>query len=254
MNPASVLSENQLLMQLPTNSRIVSPSGKVLLKCPDGRWCNLTASGVTNAYLQAGHTGSIPAGSLAYFPNEPRRPCYVKHPDGNWLDPSSTGGPSAGNHLHNQPPAGPSTTLQILPHTLYRRGPAPVDHCLVLFNVYMSEAESGQVPDLDMPAYSGELAAKEKATIRFNLLEEGAATGYKPKQCNLQRYGEPIMRGQLAQSIAEELRRLLAALDEVGRPLRSPSGRRLAFEDVILVDVRRVSQGSLQPTLATRIA
>ena len=42
------------------------------------------------------------------------------------------------------------------------------------------------------------------------------------------------------------------ALEEINKPLTSPGGRPVAFEDLILVDVRRVSRGSLQPTLAVR--
>ena len=84
------------------------------------------------------------------------------------------------------------------------------------------------------------------------------------------------MRRQLAMLIAEEVRLVMVrpaactplayppatlsvltlsaqeALDEIGKPLTSSSGRRVAFEEIILVDIRRMSHGSLQPTLAVR--
>ena len=102
------------------------------------------------------------------------------------------------------------------------------------------------------------------------------SSGYKARQHNLQRAKVPIMRRQLAMLIAEEVRLVMVrsaacaplaypyatlsvltlsaqeALDEIGKPLTSSSGRRVTFEEIILVDIRRMSHGSLQPTLAVR--
>ena len=101
------------------------------------------------------------------------------------------------------------------------------------------------------------------------------SSGYKARQHNLQRAKVPIMRRQLAMLIAEEVKLVMVrpfcaplaypppilsvltlsaqeALDEIGKPLTSSSGRRVTFEEIILVDIRRMSHGSLQPTLAVR--
>lgn len=44
-------------------------------------------------------------------------------------------------------------------------------------------------------------------------------------------------------------------LAEINVPIATrPDGRPAAFDDLILVDVRRVSDGSLQPTIALRVA
>ncbi|KAM5544957.1 hypothetical protein V8D89_001068 [Ganoderma adspersum] len=115
----------------------------------------------------------------------------------------------------------------------------------------MSTAERGHVADPEMFAYSGELVAQARATIRFGLPHE-ELTEYTARQHNLQRFERPIMRRHLAIAIAEELRRVLAALEESGWPLTLPNGRRVAFEDIYLIDIKRVSRGSLQPTLAVR--
>ena len=94
------------------------------------------------------------------------------------------------------------------------------------------------------------------------------SSGYKARQHNLQRAKVPIMRCQLAMLIAEEVKLVMvcpfctplvyppatlsvltlsaqAALDEIGRPLTSSSGRQVTFEEIILVDIRRMSHGSL---------
>ncbi|KAI1788327.1 hypothetical protein LXA43DRAFT_1097429 [Ganoderma leucocontextum] len=250
-----ILTEAQLLSQLPISSRVVSPSHKVFIKHPDGVWWNWANGACTGLRLQPAH--DIPAGSQAYLPNELVLSCYVKHPNGNWLSvrpPSEAFAPNnaAGGHPAGQPGPGPSAApLQILPQNTYRSGAAPVDDSVVLFNAPMSAAARGQVADATGRAFTGELAVQEKASIRFGL-QYVESSGYRPRQHNLQRYGAPIMRGQLAMAIAEEVGLVLDALAAIGRPLTLPSGRRVAFDDLFLVDIRRVSRGSLQPTLAVR--
>ncbi|KAI1792335.1 hypothetical protein LXA43DRAFT_1093860 [Ganoderma leucocontextum] len=210
---------------------------------------NLNSLTLTETAL--GHR--ISAGSRAYLPNE-EPPCYVKHRDGNWLNVIPPIEAFAQNNAAGQPVTGPSTPpLQILPQTAYRRGAAPVDDSLVLLNVPMSATDRGHVPDATGNAFTGELAVHEKASIRFGL-SYVESSGYRPRQHNLQRASVPIMRGQLAMAIAEEVRLVMDALEEINRPLTLTNGRRVEFEDLVLVDIRRVSRGSLQPTLAVAVS
>ncbi|KAI1784435.1 hypothetical protein LXA43DRAFT_1066756 [Ganoderma leucocontextum] len=253
---SQTLTEAALLSILPPGSRIVSPSAITFIKHPDGKWWNWSNNNVcTGRTLQPSHT--ITSGSWAHYPNE-GPPRYIKHGDGNWLRydtqaPSnsfaqSTGaGHSADHHGAGSFAAPPQTIVQ----TIYHNGPVPVDDTVVPFNVPMSSAEKGQVADVAGYAFTGELAVQEKASIRFGFAFIESSE-YKPKQHNLQRAGAPITRGHLAFLIAREVSVVMAALQRINRPLTSPSGRPVAFEELVLVDVRRVSRGTLQPTIAVR--
>ena len=100
-----------------------------------------------------------------------------------------------------------------------------MDDHVVPFNVPMSAAHRGQVADPIDHAFTGDLATREKASIRIGVREEIVlqagrkqlipsttqllhveSSGYRARQHNLQRASVPIMRGQLAMVIAEEVR------------------------------------------------
>ncbi|KAL1945942.1 hypothetical protein VTO73DRAFT_1944 [Trametes versicolor] len=59
----------------------------------------------------------------------------------------------------------------------------------------------------------------------------------------------PRTRSQLATVIAKEMYRFMNIALKAGRPLQSQEGEMLALGDLVVVDVRHVSQGSLQPTI-----
>ncbi|KAL1945950.1 hypothetical protein VTO73DRAFT_1952 [Trametes versicolor] len=56
-------------------------------------------------------------------------------------------------------------------------------------------------------------------------------------------------RGKLANVIAKEMVQFMAATSKEGRPLRSQEGKIVELQDLVLVDICHVSQGSLQPTI-----
>ncbi|EIW62819.1 uncharacterized protein TRAVEDRAFT_43140 [Trametes versicolor FP-101664 SS1] len=56
-------------------------------------------------------------------------------------------------------------------------------------------------------------------------------------------------RGKLANVIAKEMVQFMAATSKEGRPLRSQEGKIVELQDLVLVDISHVSQGSLQPTI-----
>ncbi|KAM5544953.1 hypothetical protein V8D89_001064 [Ganoderma adspersum] len=235
-----VLTETELLFRLPPNSRVVSPSSKVFIKHPSGTWLNWANNACTGQPLQSAH--ELPAGSLAYLPTESVLSCYVKHPNGSWLNVQPPREAFAPNN---------AAPLQIIPQNTYRSGAAPVDDQVVPFNVPMSAANRGEVAEPAGHAFTGDLTVREKFSIRFGL-PYVESSGYRARQHNLRRAKVPIMRRQLAMLIAEEVRLVMDALDEIGKPLTLPSGRKVTFEEIILVDIRRMSHGSLQPTLAVR--
>ena len=111
---------------------------------------------------------------------------------------------------------------------MYHNGPVPADgDAVVTFNVPLSSAARGDVPYGTQQAFTGGLTAKEKVSIRFEVGNDIAspprkpprllnyqfpytqASGFKAKQHNLRRGPHPITRGQLAQLVAEEVRRVL---------------------------------------------
>ncbi|KAM5543995.1 hypothetical protein V8D89_002612 [Ganoderma adspersum] len=255
-----ILTEATLLLRFPPGSRIISPSTITFIKHSDGNWWNWSNNQCTGRTLQTSHV--ISPGSKAYYPNEGRER-YAKHPDGRWLNvrtqpangafespPSMAVGHSAGHHG-----AAPSdTVMRVILQETYRNGLVPVNDTLVRFDVPVSSAERGDVAGKDLQAFTGELTVKEKVSIRFGFPCIGLSE-YRAKQHNLKRGGSPLTRGQLAKIVAEEVKRVGNALAQIDKPIaRRANGRPVALEDLILVDVRRVSDGTLQPTIALRSA
>ncbi|KAM5543991.1 hypothetical protein V8D89_002608 [Ganoderma adspersum] len=245
--------EPMFLLSLPPFSRIVTPRAFTFIKLQDGVWYNWANGAYGNAFPL--DRGPFPDGSQAYTSPNEAHATYVKRgehwlrtqlPNGSVRASNYSAGPSASRHGH-----GSSAAPQILSQTPYHNGPVPADDLSVPFNVPMPAAENGQVGDGTRCAFTGELAVREKVSIRFGFpyIE---ASEYKPKQHNLQRAHVPINRGYLASLVAREVRNAMDALRRIGQPLTGPNGRPVAFEDLILVDVRRVSHGSVQPTIAVR--
>ncbi|PIL33815.1 hypothetical protein GSI_04440 [Ganoderma sinense ZZ0214-1] len=237
------LTESEVLSHLPAGSRIVSPTAKVFIKHADHRWWNWVNNACTGLSLQPGH--DLPKGSLAYLPNELVLSCYVKHPNGSWLNVQPPREAFSPNNA--------AAPLQIISQTPYKSGAALVDDQVVPFNVLMTAAERGEVADPAGHAFTGDLASpsREKFSIRFGL-PFVESSRYKAGQHNLHRAKVPVMRRQLAMDIAKEVRRVMDALEEIHKPLALPGGRQVAFEELVLVDIQRMSHGSLQPTLAVR--
>ncbi|PIL26950.1 hypothetical protein GSI_10088 [Ganoderma sinense ZZ0214-1] len=248
-----VLTEAELLSGLQPGSRIISPSAITCIKHPDGQWWNWSNNVCTGRTLQAAHV--ITAGSKAYCPNEGRER-YVKHADGRWL--STVTQPANGPFTLNAP-AGHSSghhaaagRLREVEQAIYHSGVVPITDTLVRFNVPVSSAARGDVRDKDRQAFTADLTMREKVSIRFGFpfIE---ASEYKARQHNLKRGGLPITRGQLAMIVADEIERAAAALRQINVHIaRGANGLPVGVQDLILVDVKRVSDGSLQPTIAVR--
>ncbi|PIL26949.1 hypothetical protein GSI_10087 [Ganoderma sinense ZZ0214-1] len=231
-------TETTLLLSLPAYSRIVTPRAFTFIKFTDGVWYNWANGTYGHAFNPLGRSGPFPDGSQAFTPNE-KYPTYVKR-GVTWLRTQPSERPFASSYQARQTVAtqrgqgSSAATPHVLPQTPYHNGPVPTSDLVVKFNVSIASAENSQVEHSSRSAFSGELAVLEKVSIRFGFpcIE---ASDYKPKQHNLQRAHVPITRGYLASLVAREV-----------------SGRPVAFEDLLLIDVQRVSRGSLQPTIAVR--
>nr|VWO97479.1 Succinate-semialdehyde dehydrogenase (EC [Ganoderma boninense] len=146
-----------------------------------------------------------------------------------------------------------SSGIQILEQVEYRHGTQPVHDCLVEFHVDMPAAACGDVPDADRPAYKYDLVKKEKIVFRFGFAHINSCS-YHPKQRTITRSKEKkgITRGRLAMLVAQEVKELVDALARNNTPLKAPDGRALKFEELVLVDVKRRSTASVQPTIGVR--
>ncbi|KAM5536376.1 hypothetical protein V8D89_009974 [Ganoderma adspersum] len=146
-----------------------------------------------------------------------------------------------------------SSRIQILEQVEYRHGPQPIHDRLVNFLVDMSSAARGAVPDADRPAYEYDLVEKEKVAIRFGFTHINSCS-YRTKQRTIARSREKtgITRGRLAMLVAQEVKELVDALARNNTSLKAADGRALTFEELVLVDVRRRSTASVQPTIGVR--
>ncbi|KAI0793630.1 hypothetical protein C8Q74DRAFT_1243527 [Fomes fomentarius] len=81
-----------------------------------------------------------------------------------------------------------------------------------------------------------------KVTVRLCLPKINVV----PIQKNLHHGGKPLTRKNLAKIIVEEVRRAMASS---GDRLHLSDGTSIEFDDIVLVDVRCVGQGSVQPSL-----
>ncbi|KAI0687570.1 hypothetical protein C8Q76DRAFT_265819 [Earliella scabrosa] len=134
--------------------------------------------------------------------------------------------------------------LFVVEQDRYQYGEIPAHAEVVSFNVPIREAEAGSVRDSDLPAFSADLAKQEKYTIRVCL----PGSSYQPKQRNRRLKHRSITREQLARDVAEEVKTAVSHL-EGGLRVGDIS---IEASDLVLVDVRWVSRGSVQPTLALR--
>ncbi|KAI0752412.1 hypothetical protein C8Q80DRAFT_1266969 [Daedaleopsis nitida] len=132
----------------------------------------------------------------------------------------------------------------------YKHGTPPNDVSPVRFYSRMCHAKVGFCPFPDDNAFDGHLREIEKFTIR--VLLPGQPATHKPTQRNLHRQRErgrgqklPITRGRLAFEIYEEINEILGPSG-----LLHVDGQDVPLDDLFLLDVRCVSKGSVQPTLA----
>ncbi|RPD77260.1 hypothetical protein L226DRAFT_569446 [Lentinus tigrinus ALCF2SS1-7] len=115
----------------------------------------------------------------------------------------------------------------------------------VVFYAPLSDARNGNIEHPHVTAFDGLFAQPSKEKFMSRLRLPGKPE-YKSKQRNLHRKGKPITRAELARLISDDVNAILASgsLDI--------DGKKITFNDLILVDVHCVSVGSVQATLATR--
>ncbi|TBU44646.1 hypothetical protein BD309DRAFT_777760 [Dichomitus squalens] len=198
----------------------------------------------------------FPDGSLACLTSEELPKHFVKRGP-SWLNvnPSRSAFTPDIPFGHRRAEIGASpvsnSSPPIIDQTPYRNGKVPtgVDAIVQFDDVPMLFAEKGDVSESTSDAFTGELASKQKVSIRFGFPKYGVC-GYQEKQHNIRSAnGVGFSRGKVAALVAREVRLLLDKMQSHNCPL-SFEGKPVAFEDLVLVDVRHVSPGSIQPTIA----
>ncbi|KAI0723625.1 hypothetical protein C8Q76DRAFT_723479 [Earliella scabrosa] len=168
----------------------------------------------------------------------------------------STAPPSFVSECWRQPPAanGLSPTITLLPQDPYQEhctrrtttlsGPIEFGHMSLLD---ATQTRLDDYPDRGRPAFSPDIQIGQKMSVRLQF------DGHRPytRQINvgrIKRTRRSLTRGELATLVAKEIVRFIDKEKQYGTPLRLLE-REVSSADLVLVKVRHVSRGSIQPEI-----